>query len=169
MSLTVQLDMFNATVPIHTFDWGNETNCKIFEYNDELQFDDPCLEKHYVINVPCYKLESLVGIVADDESKTFKALAYDKSLHDCVVRVYENNGTRSWNSKFYVLANAKTKKFVEQHFLFAKLKGNISKMPRITKKVVKVESIYYRDEDDVNFIMAKVCWAADHLLSLVEQ
>ena len=158
MSLTVQLDLFNNVVPIATFDWADMRDLKLFDYNTDMQFDDVQLEGNYIINVPCYKVDSLVGIVDKNANATWDKIAKNKDLHDCIVRIYETKGRR-WGGKntYYILANSKTKKFIEQQFLFAKLKDDIRKKPRITNKWLKVESIDFdRDDLDSNFVMAKV-------------
>jgi hypothetical protein len=158
MSLTVQLDLFNNVVPIATFDWADMRDLKLFDYNTDMQFDDVQLEGNYIINVPCYKVDSLVGIVDKNANATWDKIAKNKDLHDCIVRIYETKGRR-WGGKntYYILANSKTKKFIEQQFLFAKLKDDIRKKPRIVNKWLKVESIHFdRDDLDCNFVMAKV-------------
>ena len=63
MTMTVQLDLFNNVVPIATFDWADKYDLKLFDYSTDMQFDDVQLEGNYVINVPCYKVDSLVGII----------------------------------------------------------------------------------------------------------
>ena len=158
MTMTVQLDLFNNVVPVATFDWADKTNLKLFDYSTDMQFDDVQLEGNYVINVPCYKVDSLVGIVDKNANATWDKIAKNKDLYDCIVRIYEREGVR-WGGKIknYILANTKTKKFIDQQFLFAKLKDDIRKKPRIINKWLKVEQIdFERDDLNSNFVMAQV-------------
>lgn len=168
MSITVQLDLFNTTVPVAMFDWGHKTNLKVFEYDDNLNFVDESLKGNFVVNVPCYKVDSLAPIFFETNEygeyprgEVWSKLAKNRKLQKFTLRIYEDKS--NWRSTFYVLANEKTKKFVEKHFLFAKIKNVNVKMPRITKKVLEIKQI----DSDKNFVLSEVNFAPDHVISQI--
>jgi len=177
MTMTVQLDLFNSVTPIATFDWANESNLKIFDYSDDMHFDDVLLEGNYVVNVPCYKIEDLVGLIdinkksqyESNERATYWALVCNKKLNHCVVRITDTDKCNWAGNRWFVLANAKMQKFIKQKALFALLKGDIKKMPRLYNKVVQVRDINYRKDLKSNFaqVFVQNKWRTEHILEQI--
>jgi hypothetical protein len=170
LAFQIQYDMFDAVPHIATFDIGDRTDVKIFEYSDDLQFDDKMLEDNFIIDVPCYKIEDIIkmlyGDVKMDTVDTYFALAKNKKLNHCLVRISDHKGFMC-GDKWYLLANAKTKKYVEQNTIVGCLKGNIKKKLKVYKKCVKIEGIDYRKDIKRNFVSAFVqskSWT-EHVLS----
>ncbi len=167
MTMTVQFDLFNAMTPIASFDWADKTNINIFEYNDDIKFDDVTLVNNYIIDVPCYKIEDIEGLIDsnDDIKSKYFSLVRNKKLNHCLVRITDKD-RYSCGDKWFVLANAKTRKFVEQQTLFAMLKGNMKKKPRLYKKVIQIESTDYRKDLKTNFVQAYTLskWHTQHVL-----
>lgn len=162
----IQYDMFDAVPHIATFDIGDRTDVKIFEYSDDLKFDDKILEDNFIIDVPCYRdvdiIKMLYGDVEMDRINTYFTLAKNKKLNHCLVRItdsqkkYGSNRYSYVGDKWYLLANAQTKKWVEQNTIVGCLKGNIKKKLKVYKKCVKIEGIDYRKDIKRNFVSAFV-------------
>jgi len=177
--MSVQLDLFNTVTPIATFDWANESDLKIFDYTDDMHFDDLALRGNYVINVPCYKIEDLVGIFdtstksefEDNKNHVYWSLIRNKKLNHCVTRITDaGKYNYMTGARWFVLANAKTQKYVKQKALFAMLKGDIKKIPRLYNKVVQVRDISYRKDMKANFVQVYVQnkWRTEHILEQLQ-
>ena len=168
MNNCVQLDLFNTITPVAVFDWHYEPNRKIFEYSDDIQFDDSMLIDHYIIDVPVYKFDDLIKIFGGTDKSDYWALVKNKQLNHCIVRITDKDRYGA-GDKWFVLANAKTKKFVQQHAICAILKGTIKKAPKLYKKVVKIDGIDYRDDMKGNFVTVYTLnkWSSEHILKQI--
>jgi hypothetical protein len=176
MSTCVQLDLFDRIAPIATFDWANDKDLKIFDYSDDLKFDDIALENNYVINVPCYRIEDVIKIFYpdfnDEQShiKYYFEIVKNKKLNDCVVRMTDYD-SKGWGAgdKWFLLANSKTQKYIRSKGHFAMLQGNIKKMPKLYKKVVEVKNIHYRQDMKRNWVEVYTLgkWFKDHVLEQI--
>lgn len=163
----VQYDLFNAITPVATFNFmhDEETDVHVFEYSDDLKFDDKMLENNFIINVPMYRIEDINQMVYGDSHGTcfstkrivpskidsYFNFAKNKKLNHCLVRITDKDGY-GCGDKWYLLANAQTKKFVEQQTIVGCLKGNIRKKLKVYTKCVKVEDINYRKDIKRNFV-----------------
>jgi len=173
-NMNVQFDMFNTITPIATFDWANESNLQIFDYSDDLKFDDVILENNYVINVPVYRIEDVVDILYPDVAKRkgtrdiYWDLAKNKKFNDCVVRITDRD-RYSCGDKWFVLATPIFTKYLKQKALFAMIKNDIKKLPKLYKKVVQVADISYRKEWKRNFVQVYTLpkWSKEHVLEQI--
>ena len=172
MSACVQLDLFNKVMPISNFDWHDKQNLQIFDYTDDIEFNDPILVGNYIINVPMYKIEDLAGLIDYDREKgnrdAYWKLVSNKKFNHCTVRITDKDDY-TCGKHWFILANAKTKKFVKQQSLFALLKGAIKKKPRLYTKVVQVSDISYRNDLRRDFVQVYTLskWHSEHVLSKV--
>lgn len=172
--MSVQLDMFNTVTPVATFDWADKTNLQIFDYTDDLKFDDVILKNNYVINVPVYRIEDVIDILYPDVAKRkgkmdmYWDIVKNKKFNHCVVRISDRD-RYTCGDKFFVLATANFTKYLKQKALFAMLKNDIKKMPKLYKKVVQVAGVDYRKEWKSNFVQVYTLpkWSKEHVLSKV--
>ena len=176
MTMTVQFDLFDALTPIATFDWANESDLKIFDYSDDIKFDDLALENNYIINVPVYRIEDVQAILDPQGNKRngrydfYFQLAKDKKFNHCVVRISDSGRYKGTSGdKWFVLATAKFQKYLKQKALFGMLEGNVKKMPKVYKKVVHVADIGYRKDMKRNFVQVYTLgkWSKEHVLEQV--
>ena len=170
--MTVQLDMFDTIQPVKVFDWANETNCKIFQYSDDLQFDDIALENHYVLDVPMYRYQDVckaLGVTPDGKSD-YWTIVRNKKFNNCIVRITDRDRYGAGN-KWYVLATPKFQKYIKRKALFAIIKNDTNKMPRLYKKVVHIRDINYRKDLKNNFVQAYTLskWHTQHILSQLDK
>jgi hypothetical protein len=169
LNFQIQHDMFDAVPHVASFDIGDRTDVKIFEYSDDLKFDDKMLEDNFIIDVPCYRIEDIIkmlhGDVDVDKKDIYFDLAKNKKLNHCLVRLTDH-ARYMCGDKWYLLANAKTKKYVEQNTIIGCLKGNIKKKLKVYKKCVKIEAIDYRKDLKRNFVSAYV--QSKHMTEHVE-
>ena len=174
MTTSVQLDLFNSITPIATFDWANESDLKIFDYSDDIKFDDLALENNYIINVPVYRIEDVVDILYPDVAKRkgnrdiYWDIVKNKKFNHCVVRISDRS-RYTCGDKWFVLATEKFQKFIKQKALFAMLKNDVKKMPKVYKKVVQVADISYRKDMKRNFVQVFTLskWSKEHVLEQV--
>jgi len=175
-NINVQFDLFNTITPIASFDWANESNLQIFDYSDDLKFDDLTLENNYVINVPVYRIEDVQNILEPQGNKRngryefYWRLAKDKKFSKCVVRITDGGRYKGTSGdKWYVLATSKFQKYLKQKALFGMIKDDVNKMPKVYKKVVHVAGINYRKDMKRNLVQAYVLskWNKEHVLEQI--
>jgi hypothetical protein len=161
----VQYDLFNAITPVATFNFmhDEETDVHVFEYSDDLKFDDKTLQDNFIVNVPMYRIEDIIQMMhGDDTNKINRYFEFvkNKKLNHCLVRITDaenHSGSNRYSyagDKWFVLANAKTRKFVEQNTIIAMLNGNLKKKFKTYTKCVKIEDINYRKDIKRNFVSA---------------
>lgn len=176
MTTSVQLDLFNSITPIATFDWANETDLKIFDYSDDLKFDDLALENNYIINVPVYRIEDVQAILDPHGNKRngkwdfYFELAKDKKFNHCMVRISDiGKYKHTCGDKWFVLATSKFQKYLKQKALFGMIKDDVKKMPKLYKKVVQVADINYRKDFKRNFVQVFTLskWSKEHVLEQI--
>ena len=154
----VQYDLFNSIVPVATFNFihDEETDVHVFEYSDDLKFDDKTLQDNYIINVPMYRIEDIIQMMHGDATVVKIDRYFDfvknKKLNHCLVRITDQHARYGVGDKWFVLANAQTRKFVEQNTIVAMLNGNLKKKFRTYTKCVKIEDINYRKDIKRNFV-----------------
>lgn len=174
MTTSVQLDLFNSITPIATFDWANESDLKIFNYSDDLKFDDLALENNYIIDVPVYRIEDVQAILDPQGNKRngryefYWELAKNKKFNHCVVRISDRS-RYTCGDKWFVLATPKFQKYLKQKALFGMIKDEVKKMPKVYKKVVQVADISYRQDMKRTFVQVFTLpkWSKEHVLEQV--
>ena len=177
----VQYDLFNAIVPAATFNFINEPESDVhaFEYSDDLKFDDKTLQDNFIVNVPMYRIEDIIQMMHGDATVVKIDRYFDfvknKKLNHCLVRITDQDKRYNYNryshagDKWFVLANAQTRKFVEQNTIVAMLNGNLKKKFKTYTKCVKVEDINYRKDIKRNFVSVFVQskYMTEHVMSQV--
>jgi hypothetical protein len=154
----VQYDLFTETVPVATFNFfhDQDTDVHVFEYSDDLKFDDTALQDNFIVNVPMYRIEDIIQMMHGDATVVkidrYFEFVKNKKLNHCLVRITDQHARYGVGDKWFVLANAQTRKFVEQNTTVAILKGNIKKKLRVYTKCVKIEDIHYRKDLKRNFV-----------------
>jgi hypothetical protein len=172
LNFQVQLDMFNAVPHIASFDIGDRTDVKIFEYSDDLKFDDKILEDNFIVNVPMYKIEDIMQLMQGqnevDKHGFYFNLAKNKKLNHCLVRITDEK-RYGCGDKWYLLANAQTKKFITKNAVFGILKETVKKLPKVYKKCVKITDSTYRKDLKRNFVSVHVQskHMSEHVISQV--